>query len=46
MMRACKSHAGCVNLTKYVKLHGAASEKWRFCPVVREGKGRIRPDYV
>src|SRR5260370_26284822 len=46
MMRTGKSHAGRVNLTKYVKLRGAASEKWRFCPVVRTGNGRIRPDYV
>ena len=34
MMRTGKSHAGRVNLTKYVKVHGAASETWRFCPVV------------
>ena len=46
MMRTGNSHAGRVNLTKYVKLRGAASEKWRFCPVVRTGNGRIRPDYV
>jgi integrase len=46
MMRAGKSHAGRVNLTKYVKLRGTASEKWRFCPVVHTSNGRIRPDYV
>lgn len=46
MMRTGNSHAGRVNLTKYVKLGGATSEKWRFCPVVRTGNGRIRPDYV
>jgi integrase len=46
MMRAGKSRAGRVNLTKYVKLRGAAIEKWRFCPVVRADNGRIRPDYV
>jgi hypothetical protein len=46
MMRTGHFHAGRVNLTKYVKLRGAASEKWRFCPVVRTGNGRIRPDYV
>jgi len=46
MMRAGKSHAGRVNLTKYVKVRGAASEKWRSCPVVHTGNGRIRPDYV
>lgn len=46
MMRTRKSHAGRVNLTKYVKVRGTASEAWRFCPVVRTGNGRIRPDYV
>ncbi|MGC1371924.1 MAG: hypothetical protein WA824_07290 [Candidatus Sulfotelmatobacter sp.] len=46
MMRTGKSHAGRVNLTKYVKVHGAASETWRFCPVVYTSNGRIRPDYV
>jgi len=46
MMRAGKSHAGRVNLTKYVKVRGTVSETWRFCPVVRTGNGRIRPDYV
>jgi hypothetical protein len=46
MMRTGKSHAGRVNLTKYVKLRGAAAEKWRFCPVVHTSNGRIRPDYV
>ena len=45
-MRTGKSHAGRVNLTKYVKLRGAPSEKWRFCPVVHASNGRIRPDYV
>ena len=45
-MRTGKSHAGRVNLTKYVKVHGAASETWRFCPVVYTSNGRIRPDYV
>ena len=46
MMRTGKSHAGRVNLTKYVKVRGAASETWRFCPVVYTSNGRIRPDYV
>jgi hypothetical protein len=46
MMRTGKSHAGRVNLTKYVKVRGAASETWRFCPVVPTSNGRIRPDYV
>ena len=46
MMRTGKSHAGSVNLTKYVKVRGAASETWRFCPVVYTSNGRIRPDYV
>ncbi len=46
MMRAGKSHAGRVNLTKFVKLRGAAIEMWRLCPVVRADNGRIRPDYV
>jgi len=46
MMRTGKTHAGRVNLTKYVKVVGHASETWRFCPVARTGKGRIRPDYV
>src|SRR5271168_3486411 len=46
MMRASKSHAGRVNLTKYVKVRGTVSETWRFCPVVRTGNGRVRPDYV
>jgi integrase len=45
-MRTGNSHAGRVNLTKYVKLRGTASEKWRFCPVARTGNGRIRPDFV
>src|SRR6267154_1568805 len=46
MTRTGKSHAGRVNLTKYVKVRGAASETWRFCPVVHTSNGRIRPDYV
>jgi hypothetical protein len=46
MMRAGKSHAGRVNLTKYVKVRGAASVTWRFCPVVHTSNGRIRPDHV
>ena len=46
MMRTGNSHAGRVNLPKYVKVRGDASETWRFCPVVRTGNGRIRPDYV
>jgi soluble lytic murein transglycosylase len=46
MMRTGKSHAGRVNLTKYVKVRGAASETWRFCPVVYTSNGRIRPDHV
>jgi hypothetical protein len=46
MMRTNKPLAGRVNLTKYVKVGGHASETWRFCPVVRTGNGRIRPDYV
>jgi hypothetical protein len=46
MMRTGESHAGRVNVTKYVKLRDATSEKWRFCPVVRTCNGRIRPDYV
>jgi integrase/recombinase XerD len=46
MMRTGKSHAGRVNLTKYVKVRGAASVTWRFCPVVHTSNGRIRPDYV
>jgi integrase/recombinase XerD len=46
MMRTGKYHAGRVNLTKYVKVRGAASETWRFCPVVHTSNGRIRPDYV
>jgi hypothetical protein len=29
MMRTGKSHAGRVNLTKYVKMRGTASETWR-----------------
>jgi hypothetical protein len=33
MMRTGKSHAGRVNLTKYVKVRGDASETWRFCPL-------------
>jgi hypothetical protein len=45
-MRACKVHARRVNLTKYLKVRGAASETWRFCPVVHTGNGRIQPDYV
>ena len=45
-MRTGKHHAGRVNLTKYVKVRGAASETWRFCPVVHTSNGRIRPDYV
>ena len=45
-MRTNKPLAGRVNLTKYVKVRGDASETWRFCPVVRTGNGRIRPDYV
>ena len=45
-MRTRNSHAGRVNLTKYVKRLGTASEKWRFCPVVRTGNGRIRPQDV
>jgi integrase/recombinase XerD len=46
MMRTGKSHAGRVNLTKYVKVQGTSSETWRFCPVVHTGNGRIRPDHV
>jgi len=34
MMRTGKSHAGRVNLTKYVKVRCGASETWQFCPVV------------
>jgi integrase/recombinase XerD len=45
-MRTNKPLAGRVNLTKYVKVRGDASETWRFCPVVRTGNGRIRPDYI
>ena len=45
-MRTNKPLAGRVNLTKYVKVGGDASEMWRFCPVVRTGNGRIRPNYV
>ena len=45
-MRTNKPLGGRVNLTKYVKVGGHASETWRFCPVVRTGNGRIRPDYV
>jgi hypothetical protein len=45
-MRTNKPLAGRVNLTKYVKVGGPPSETWRFCPVVRAGNGRIRPDYV
>jgi integrase/recombinase XerD len=32
-----------VNLTKYVNL---GENRWRFCPVVIAGNGRIKPDYV
>jgi hypothetical protein len=46
MMRTGKSHAGRVDLTKYVKVRCGASETWRFCPVVHTGNGRIRPGYV
>lgn len=46
MMRTGKSHAGRVNLTKYVKVRGTAFETWRFCPVVHSSNGRIRPNYV
>jgi integrase/recombinase XerD len=45
-MRTGKSHAGRVNLTKYVKVRGTAFETWRFCPVVHASNGRIRPNYV
>jgi integrase/recombinase XerD len=40
------SLAGRVNLTKYVNLGRGGANTWRFCPVVRTGNGRIRPDYV
>jgi hypothetical protein len=32
-----------VNLTKYVNI---GENRWRFCPVVIAGNGRIKPDYV
>jgi hypothetical protein len=40
------SLAGRVNLTKYVNLGSGGANRRRFCPVVRTGNGRIRPDYV
>ncbi len=46
LMQNGGSPAGRVNLTKYVNLVGDEVDKWRFCPVVRTGNGRIRPDYV
>jgi len=45
-MQNGSSLAGRVNLTKYVNLGNDKTDKWRFCPVVRTGNGRIRPGHV
>jgi len=45
-MQNGSSLAGRVNLTKYVNMGNDKTDKWRFCPVVRTGNGRIRPGHV